>query len=111
MIRNQNYGGTRWLSLLFMLLVIGTGIAIGVFIPIADGVLKAVVLTVGAIGAILTLFYVDIGLYTLILTAYLRISDIAIDYHGLPSIFRPFIALLIAAILIKWLRSREISKG
>ncbi len=111
MILDQNVGGPRWLSALFLLLVIGAGIALGIFIPIADGVLKAIVITVGAIGAILTLFRVDIGLYALILMAYLRVSDIAIDYHGLPSVFQPFIALLIAAILIKWIRNREIQKG
>ncbi|MDR3575820.1 MAG: O-antigen ligase family protein [Anaerolineaceae bacterium] len=111
MILDQKAGEPRWLSVLFLLLVIAAGIALGFLIPTADGVLKAVVITVGAIGAILTLFRVDIGLYALILMAYLRISDIAIDYHGLPSVFQPFIVLLIAAILIKWIRSREIQKG
>jgi O-antigen ligase len=107
----QNDAEPRWISVLFLFLVIGAGIALGVFIPVANGFLKAIVITVGAIGAILTLFRVDIGLYILILMAYLRVSDIAIDYHGLPSVFQPFIALLIAAILIKWIRSREIQKG
>ena len=111
MILNQNLGGSRWLTTLFVVLVIAAGIALGVLIPVADGALKVVVLAVGAIGAILTLFNVDIGLYALILMAYLRISDIVIDYHGFPSVFKPFIALLVAAILIRWLRSRRDPEG
>jgi len=111
MILKQNPAGSRWLSSLFVLLTIGTGIALGFLIPLADGALKAVVITVGAVGAILTLFRVDIGLYALILMAYLRISDIAIDYYSAPSLFRPFIALLVAAILIQWMRARGIRKG
>ncbi len=111
MILNQNLGGSRWLSLLFVLLVVATGIALGILIPVADGALKAIVITIGAIGAILTLFRVDVGLYGLILMAYLRISDIAIDYYSAPSVFKPFIALLIAAILIQWMRARSAPKG
>lgn len=111
MVLRENVGGARWLSVLFVFLVITTGIVLGFIIPVADGVVKAVVITVGAIGAVLTLFRVDIGLYGLILMAYLRISDIAIDYYRAPSIFKPFIALLIVAILIQWMRSRETQKG
>jgi O-antigen ligase len=111
MISNQNVGGSRSLSFLFVLLVAVTGVALGVLIPVTDSALKAIVITVGAIGAILTLFRVDIGLYGLILMAYLRISDIAIDYYGAPSVFKPFIALLVVAILIQWMRARSVQKG
>jgi putative inorganic carbon (hco3(-)) transporter len=108
---DQQAVGSRWISLLFGLLVIVAGFALGVLIPQTSGFLEAVVIAIGVIGVLITLFQVEIGLYVLILMAYLRISDIAIDYHGAPSVFKPFIALLIVAILIRWIRSKEIQKG
>ncbi len=111
MIVNRDDSGSRWLSVLFFLLAAGTGVVLGLIIPIADSALKTIIIASGAVVAMITLFRVDIGLYALIFMAYLRISDIAIDYYGVPSIFKPFIGLLIAAILIQWVRTREIQKG
>ena len=111
MIGNRDDSGSRWLSVLFFVMAVGTAVVIGLMIPIADSALKASIIAAGAVVALVTLFRVDIGLYTLILMAYLRISDIAIDYYGVPSVFKPFIGLLIAAILLQWVRTREIQKG
>jgi putative inorganic carbon (hco3(-)) transporter len=111
MIQDRSSVGSRGVSLLFGLLVVVAGIVLGVLIPQTSGILQAVIIAAGVIGVVITLLRVEVGLYALILMAYLRISDIAIDFHGAPSVFRPFIILLIVAILIRWMRSREIQKG
>ena len=108
---NKAQGDVLWVPAVFAVFVIGVGIALGFLIPNVDNPLKATLLTVGLIGAVVTLFRPDVGLYGLVLMAYLRISDIAIDYYGAPSVFKPFIALLVVAVLVQWLRAGEIKKG
>lgn len=63
--------------------------------------LFAIVLGIGFV--LLTLFRVEWGVIALIIINYTNLSDIAIKYHGLPSISQPFIALLFFAIFMRWL--------
>jgi putative inorganic carbon (hco3(-)) transporter len=53
----------------------------------------------------------DIGLLILVFISYIRLSDVLIQYHGLPSIAQPFIGLLLVAIIFQWIFFRRPSKG
>ncbi len=51
------------------------------------------------------------GLYTLIFITYIRLSDVLVNYHGLPSLFKIFVPLLGVVILWRWMAHRELPAG
>ena len=61
--------------------------------------------------ALVTLTNVDFGLFVLVFISYARFSDVLVQFHGTPSIAKPYIALLIVAIAIKWFLERQIEPG
>jgi hypothetical protein len=64
--------------------------------------LEVAVVAVGLVLVALTVSRPEYGLLLLVLISYLRLSDIAISHHGLPSIAKPFIGLLVGVILLRW---------
>jgi O-antigen ligase len=86
----------------YTILAIVIGAAIGIFAFTNPAPLLVAAGVIGLIMAGITIFRVEIGLLVLIFISYLRISDIAIQFHGAPSIARPFIALLVLAIIVRW---------
>lgn len=53
----------------------------------------------------------EAGLLILIFISYIRLSDVLIEYHGLPSVAQPFIVLLLAGVIFQWIFFRRPAKG
>lgn len=86
----------------YVFLALLFGVGIGLSITFSTSPLIVAALIVGGVFAVITLVNVELGLLLVILMLYLRISDIAVNVYGLPSVARPFIAFLIAAAIIRW---------
>ena len=56
---------------------------------------------------IAALYYVEFGLIVLIFISYTRFSDVIIEFHGLPSIAKPYLVLLVISILLRWALFRD----
>jgi putative inorganic carbon (hco3(-)) transporter len=84
------------------LIAVGLGGVIGFalykFEPIyvVAGVLAAIV-------ALITILNVEIGLLALVVITYTRLSDVVVHTYNAPSIAKPFMGLLIVAIVLQWL--------
>ncbi len=96
---------------LFIILAIVAGAGIGVFVvkynqPVYV-LLGAATLAVSALAAL----SVEFGLLVLVFMTYTRLSDIVIEYYNAPSVAKAYIAVLVLAILIRWVIFRERPKG
>ncbi len=89
--------------------ITGTGTALAVSRFLGPTVTAAAI--AGVIVAILTIMRPDLGLLAFIFATYTRLSDVLIEYHGAPSIAKPLVALLIAAILVRWALYQEQPQG
>jgi putative inorganic carbon (hco3(-)) transporter len=52
-----------------------------------------------------------LGLYLLVFMVYARVSDVLIEFHGLPSVFQPMLGFLVLVILARWLLFDERPRG
>ncbi len=96
---------------IFIILALVAGAGMGIFIvkynqPVY-ALLGAATLAVSALAAL----SVEFGLLVLVFMTYTRLSDIVIEYYNAPSIAKAYIAILILAILIRWVIFRERPKG
>jgi O-antigen ligase len=60
---------------------------------------------------LLALYSKEFGLVVLIFISYTRFSDTMTEFQGVPSTAKPYLAILIVAILMRWAIFREIPKG
>jgi O-antigen ligase len=98
------------LTIIFGLLALGIGSAIGLFVTQASPV-WAIGAMIGLGLATATFASAEIGLLALVMMTYTRFSDVMIKHHGFPSTAQPFIALLGIAILVRWALSGQAPKG
>ncbi|GAB4535851.1 MAG: hypothetical protein Fur0018_26340 [Anaerolineales bacterium] len=95
-------------QVVFIVLASGAGLVIGV--AASQGTLGAVVIAVLLAGGALALSAFSspvLGLLALIVITYLRLSDILVHYHHLPSIAKPLVALLLGLVIMRWALYRE----
>jgi putative inorganic carbon (hco3(-)) transporter len=99
---SRNDAPRTWVSIVIVaLLAIGIGGAIGFslnkFPPIyvVAGLMAAIV-------AIVTIIKVELGLLALVVITYTRLSDVLVRTYNAPSIAKPFIGLLLVAIVLQW---------
>ncbi|MCP4141136.1 MAG: hypothetical protein GY755_12790 [Chloroflexi bacterium] len=99
-------------------LYIATGIASalvgtvsGILIFKLDNPLFAIAGALAVVFALVTVTNLEFGLLALVFMVYTRASDVLVKFHDFPSVFKPFIALLIVAILLKWIIEKQISEG
>jgi putative inorganic carbon (hco3(-)) transporter len=104
MINRQNVDWQRNISIFFGIICVLTGVALGNMIPQTSSISLIFVITLGIVGAFVILINLEVGLYALIFMAYLRVSDIAVQFYGAPSILQPFFLLILVAIVINWIR-------
>jgi len=93
--------------LLFILLGIVVGSAIGVFVVDVNKPLLILVGLAAVIASAFTLASVETGLLFLVFITYTRFSDVLVQVHNAPSVAKSFIALLLAVIIIRWVLFRE----
>jgi len=72
---------------------------------------RTVVSILGSVVVMTAFTNLDLGLAILVFITYIRLSDVAIQFHGTPSIAKPYIALLAAAIVIRWILTSEEPRG
>jgi O-antigen ligase len=85
--------------------VAAAGVPIGACVGVAVGLLgatKALMLVGGLCVAAVSIAQPSVGLAVLALVTYTRLSDIAITYHGAPSLAQPFVALLALVTALRW---------
>lgn len=92
-------------------LAVAAGLAAGaVVVGAADPVL-VVSGVAGLAAAVAVMLHPEAGLPIIAAFAVLRLADVATDFHGAPSTFTPLIALLIAAVVVRWLTTAERPAG
>jgi putative inorganic carbon (HCO3(-)) transporter len=84
------------------LLAIGIGGGLGLLLVWLDNPIMAVAGVVAVLAGIVMALNVDLGLLVLVSITFIRLSDILVNNHGLPSIAKPFIGLLAVGIGIRW---------
>jgi O-antigen ligase len=87
------------------------GIVVGVLAVVFDQPIYILAGLIGIFVFILSLYYIDFGLVVLIFTAYTRLSDILIQYHGFPSFAKPFLVVLVLSIFLRWAIFHERPNG
>lgn len=112
MIKIQQYvtgfAQSTW-SFLILALIFGAGI--GLAISLSGNPLVVTGIILGGLFAAITIINVEFGFLVLILMLYLRISDIGVSVYGLPSLARPFIGLLLAAAIMRWVVDGALPRG
>lgn len=95
------------LAIPLALIAILLGSAFGFVLPYIDNPAVLLVMIAGIPAVILTIMYPDYGLMFLIFLTYSRLSDSLEKYMGLPSVFLPFLGLLIVVVGIRWFLYNE----
>lgn len=96
-----------WLQIMYALIGVGVGVGAGFLVFSTPDTLKLFVIIVGAFAFIVSVARVEWGLLVLALMVYTNISDIAITFHGAPSVTKSFVFLLLFAILMRWIAYNE----
>lgn len=102
-------GNSKWWLFSIVLLIVVAGIGIG-FAAKETGALAllTVPLIVLFIGAIIQ---PDLGLILFVMVTYIQLSNVAIVFHGLPSLAQPMAGLLMVIILIRAFSHGEIPQN
>ena len=95
------------LPLYWGLLALGIGCLSGLFFLVISDPLKAFVILAGIMALVVAFVQIEWGLVALVLFTYTNLSDIAIKFHGAPSIAKFFVPYLLLAILVRWAVYRE----
>jgi len=112
MIKIQHYvTGVAQSAWGFLILAVIFGAGIGLAITMSANPLIVTGVILAGLFVAMSLINVELGLLVLILMLYLRLSDIAVNVYGLPSLARPFIALLIAAAAVRWVLDGSLPRG
>lgn len=88
------------------LVVALTAVILGIVFGLSVNSFSPLYLIVGLLVAIvsaITIFNPELGLLALVVITYTRLSDVAVHYYNAPSIAKPFVAFLVAVILLQWL--------
>ena len=99
-VQTERQPAHQWIIFLGLALMLGA--AAGLAINKVNNPLIILVGLVGLIAFMGAIANVEFGLLFLIFLTYTRLSDIAVHYHGAPSVAKSFIAILIVAILVRW---------
>lgn len=71
-----------------------------------------ILLAVGVlIGFLWSVYSLEFGLLFLVFISFTRFSEIVMEFQGLPSVAKPFLAVLVAAIIVRWAVFGERPKG
>jgi len=93
------------------LIAIVAGGMIGVVLVWLNSPIMVLAGLVALIAGIIMAFNVDLGLLAMIFVIFIRLSDVMVNEHGLPSIAKPFIGLLIVGIAIRWVLYNQPPRG
>ena len=87
--------------LLFGAIALLLGGVVGALTGLAPIPLLPLVGLVGLIGVATCFVRPELGLYALVFMIYIRLSDVLVNVHGLPSVAKPFIGFLVGVIIVR----------
>jgi putative inorganic carbon (HCO3(-)) transporter len=96
---------------IFIPVAVLLGSAVGILIVKVDRPTLILLGLLGLIAFFVSIYSAEFGLLALAFITYTRFSDIVVQYHNSPSIAKPFLAMLILSILMRWVIFRESPKG
>ncbi|MCB0208053.1 MAG: O-antigen ligase family protein [Anaerolineae bacterium] len=105
LVRNE------WLPILFGLLAVGVGAVASLVVVNVPSNMLLMALVIAPFIALGMTRKPEWGLLLLVFMTYIRLSDVLVEYHGVPSIAKPFIVLLIVIIAARWLLYGEEPRG
>jgi hypothetical protein len=97
--------------LIFALAAVILGIAAGIYAGHTPGILEASAILISILVVFAVVLDLDAGVFILVLLNYMRISQLAIENFGAPPIARLFTIMLLLAVGLRWLLTREAPKG
>ena len=92
-----------WLSAAYGLAAVVIGGAFGYVVTKLDNPLIVIAGLFALIAALICMINVEVGMLVLLLITFIRLSDVLVGDYGLPSIAKPFIALLLVGIVLRWI--------
>ncbi len=96
---------------IYTLLAVVLGALAGVAVVYVNNPLYFMLALGGLVIFLISLYSEAFGLLVLVFISYMRLSDILTEYHGFVSFAKPFIAVLILTILVRWGVFGERPKG
>ena len=78
------------------------GLAIGLIGLMFSDLRLSIVVLIGLIFVLVIALNPEVGIILLVFTTYIRLSDVLIHEHGMPSIAKVFIPFMLSIILIRW---------
>ena len=93
----------EWISLAIGIAAIAAGIVGALLATRIHSASLYMLMLIGIVLLVATVWKIDWGLFTLIAITYARISDVAVHYYGAPSIAQPFIVFLALLIFLRWI--------
>ncbi len=100
-----------WLQILYGIVGLTVGLVSGIVVVGVPDALNLFVIVIGFYAFAVSLARVDWGLLVLIFITYTRFSDIAVQFHGAPSVAKSFVLLLLLAIIARWVIFGERPEG
>ncbi len=97
--------------LLWVMVVLGIGVSLGVLVGGMTNPLLLIVVIAGIVAVILMFQNIELALLALVFITYTMLSDVLVNTHGLPSITKPIIALLLLLLLARWFLRGEPPAG
>lgn len=111
MHRAEGSSSFEWLSLVVGIAAVAAGIVGALMATRIHDVSLYVLMLIGIVMLVATVWKIEWGLFTLIAMTYARISDVAVHYYGAPSIAQPFIVFLAVLIFLRWVLVGEKPQG
>jgi O-antigen ligase len=100
-----------WHSFGYGLAAVALGGGVGYVVTLLDNPFVAVVVLLGMLIGLISLINVEVGVLVLIAISFVRLSDVLVQDHGLPSIAKPFVALMLVGIALRWIFHRHPPRG
>lgn len=90
-----------------VLVVGGVGLAVGISVAVMETPIGLILSFVGLVVLVFMFVRIEWALFALIFITYTNFSDIAIVFHGAPSVAKLSFALVIALVLLRWVLMGE----
>lgn len=95
----------------FIPLAIVIGAAAGILVVMLDRPFYILMGLAGLIVFLLSIYSPEFGLLVLVAMSYTRFSTVITEFHDFPSTAKPFIAILLASIIVRWAVFGERPRG
>jgi putative inorganic carbon (hco3(-)) transporter len=103
--------GLDWVRPLIGLLVLASGLILGLSGRLITQPFYILLLVVGIVGVLAVVTNVERGIFVLLLMDYVRLREAAVLYNNAFTIFKPFVVFLVAMIVVRWIMRKEAPKG